>query len=236
MNTPKPADVPPGPPQSHETAQAARAASAGTARPVAFAAPDDSDELARADLYGLLAELWMAPPGDALLKQFNTVVTQAPQPGTFLEPPWEHLVAAMRAITVASAKEEYDTLFGGIGKPEVFLYASYHLTGHLNERPLVHLRTDLATLGLARDDNRAETEDHVAYLFELMRYLIAGDDVAVCNLEQQRRVFRAHIQPWLDLMCAAVQAHPRARTYAALAAFTQAWVQVETQAFDMLEA
>ena len=31
------------------------------------------------------------------------------------------------------------------------------------------LRDDLAALGLARDETRGETEDHVAYLFEVMR-------------------------------------------------------------------
>jgi hypothetical protein len=31
-----------------------------------------------------------------------------------------------------------------------------------------------------------------------MRYLIAGDDAGVCNLEQQRRFFRAHLQPWVE--------------------------------------
>ena len=68
-----------------------------------------------------------------------------------------------------------------------------------------------------------------------MRYLIAGDDAGVSNLEQQRRFFRAHVQSWVEALCDAVQAHPRAATWAAVAAFTRAFVDVETQAFDMLE-
>ena len=31
-------------------------------QPLAFASADDSEELARAELYGLLARLWIAPP------------------------------------------------------------------------------------------------------------------------------------------------------------------------------
>jgi TorA maturation chaperone TorD len=73
-----------------------------------------------------------------------------------------------------------------------------------------------------------------------MRYLIAGDaghpDLTVSNLEQQRRFFRAHLQPWVGSLCDAVQAHPAAETWRAVAAFTQAFVQVEAQAFDLLEA
>ena len=74
-----------------------------------------------------------------------------------------------------------------------------------------------------------------SYLFELMRYLIAGDDVAVCNLEHQRRIFRAHLQPWVGALCDIVEQHPQARLYAALAGFTRAFVEVETLAFDMVE-
>jgi TorA maturation chaperone TorD len=162
-------------------------------------------------------------------------VTQAPEAGGHLETPWQSLVAAMRAIDVAGAAEEHDALFGGVGKPEIFVYASYYLSGFLNERPLAHLRDELQRLGLTRDDSRGETEDHVAYLFEVMRYLIAGEDAEVCNLEQQRRFFRGQLQPWLGQLCETVEAHPRAKTWRAVAEMTREFVQVETQAFDLLE-
>ena len=38
---------------------------------IGFASPDDSEELARAELYGLLARLWVAPPDDALLQELK---------------------------------------------------------------------------------------------------------------------------------------------------------------------
>jgi TorA maturation chaperone TorD len=197
---------------------------------------DEGEELQRAELYGLLARLWFAPPDAALFEQFAVAVTEAPQQGAFLEAPWQELVSAMRTVGEQAATEEYEALFIGIGKPDILLYGSHHLAGALNERPLVALRTDLADLGLTRDAASGETEDHVAFLFEVMRYLIAGDDVAVCNLERQRRFFRAHVQPWVaGSLCDAVEQHPRARLYAALAAFSRAFVQVETQGFDMIE-
>jgi TorA maturation chaperone TorD len=98
------------------------------------------------------------------------------------------------------------------------------------------LRTDLAALGLANAALEGETEDHVAFVFEVMRYLIAGDDLAVCNLEQQRRFFRAHVQPWVaHALCDAVEQHPSAQLHAVLARFTRAFIEVETQAFDLIE-
>ena len=207
-----------------------------TTQPVLFGSTDDSEELARAELYGLLARLWLSPPDAALLQQFKVAVTQAPESGALLEAPWQTLVGALRSTTLEDAAAEHEALFHGVGKPEVFAYGSFYLTGFLNEAPLAALRTDLAALGLAREATVLETEDHIAYLLEVMRYLIAGDDLAVCNLEQQRRFFRAHLQPWVAQFCATVQAHPRARTWAAVAAFTHEFVLVETQAFDMLEA
>lgn len=203
--------------------------------PLRFASTDDSEELARAELYGLLARLWLAPPDADLMQQFAVAVTQAPESGAHLEEPWMQLVAALRATTVDEAAAEHEALFHGVGKPEVFAYGSYYLSGFLHEKPLATLRTDLQALGLTRDPLRAETEDHVSYVFEVMRYLIAGDDASVCNLERQRRFFRAHVQPWVEDLCAATAAHPRARTWRALADFTRSFVQVEAQAFDMLE-
>jgi TorA maturation chaperone TorD len=214
------------------------ASASSTAAPVAFSAAPGSgeaEELQRAELYGLLARLWLEPPDEALLGEFRVAVTEAPQAGGFLQEPWQQLVGAMRATTPDEARREHDALFHGVGKPEVFAYGSYYLSGFLNEKPLAALRTDLAALGLGRDRDRLETEDHISFVLEVMRYLIAGEDAAVCNLEQQRRFFRAHVQTWLEALCDAVEAHPRAHTWRAVAAMTRAFVQVETQAFDMLE-
>ena len=207
------------------------------AQPIRFsAAPaDDSEELARAELYGLLAGLWLAPPDAALLQQFRVAVTEAPQRGGHLEAPWSELVAAMRASSVEAAAAEHEALFHGVGRSEVMAYASFYLSGFLNEKPLAVLRDDLAALGLTRDANSLETEDHIAFVLEVMRWLIAGDDLAVCNLEQQRRFFRTHLQPWVGQLCDAVAAQPRAAVWRAVAAMTQAFVQVEAQGFDLLE-
>ncbi|MEO5735316.1 MAG: molecular chaperone TorD family protein [Rubrivivax sp.] len=206
-----------------------------TAAPLSFAPVDDSTELARAELYGLLANLWLAPPDAQLLRGFGTAVTQAPEAGGHLEAPWQMLVSAMRATTSEAAAAEHAALFHGVGKPEIFAYGSYHLSGFLNEKPLALLRNDLQTLGLTRDGDALETEDHIAYGLEVMRYLIAGDDIAVCNLEQQRRFFRSHLQPWVPQLCEAVLAHPSAELWRAVARFTDVFMQVEAQAFDMLE-
>ena len=192
------------------------------------------EETARAEVYGLLAALYYAAPSQELYDNLKVAVTQAPVAGALLEASWAELVAAARTQSLVSVSAEYDALFGGISRPEVYLFGSHYLSGFLNEKPLANLRTDIAALGLARDEAMPETEDHAAYLCEVMRYLIAGDDVAVANLTRQREFFTRHVLTWLPQMCEALGAHPKAQFYRALAGFTQAFVSVEAQGFDML--
>ena len=192
------------------------------------------EETARAEIYGLLAALFYAAPTPEMYGDMRVAVTEAPAAGGLLENPWAELVAAAREQSLLDTVREYDALFGGVSKPDVYLFGSHYLSGFLNEKPLAVLRTDIAALGLGRDEASSDTEDHVAYICEVMRYLIAGDDVAVANHTRQREFFTCHVLTWLPAMCEAVAQHPKARFYRALAAFTQCFVAVEAQGFDML--
>ena len=192
------------------------------------------EETARAELYGLLASLFYAPPAPEFVAQLQVAVTEAPAAGGFLEEPWRALVGVARSMEPAQIAAEYDTLFGGVGKPEVYLYGSHYLSGFLNEKPLAALRETLHELGLERDESMPETEDHFAYVCEVMRFLIAGDDVAVSNLTHQSNFFAQHVRVWAVDMCDALAAHPKARFYVAVSAFTKAFLEVEGQGFDML--
>jgi TorA maturation chaperone TorD len=201
-----------------------------------FSAPvDDSEELARAEVYGLLSALFAAPPSDELYSQLQVAVTEAPAAGAFLERAFEALVHASRRVPLAQVREEYDALFQGIGKPEVFLHASYFIAGALNEKPLVLLRDDLRELGLERQPEQFMTEDHLACLCEVMRLLIAGDDLAVSNLATQRRFFDAHLRGWTDALWDVLETQPRSDFYRAVASFARDFFSVEAQAFDMLD-
>lgn len=209
-----------------------------SASPHLLAPPGSSaldEETARAELYGLLSQLYYAAPTPELLSALRVAVTEAPADGGFLQEPWQQLVGTARELDDATVAQEFDRLFGGVGKPEIYLFGSHYLSGFLNEKPLARLRADLNRLGLSRGDEMPETEDHIAYLCEVMRYLIAGDDMAVCNLTSQSHFFATHVQPWVLQMCDALAAHPRAQFYAAVSQFTRALVAVETQGFDMLD-
>ena len=197
---------------------------------------NDGEERSRADMYRLLAQLWIGAPNRDLMRRLQAAADDAQEQSGHLAAPWRALVGAMRASSVEAAGAEYDALFQGAGKPEVFLYGSYYLTGFLNERPLVLLRADLREFGLTRDTGRGETEDHVAFLFEVMHHLIVGNGAPAYDPDRQRRFFRAHLETWIDQLCDAVDAHPRASTWRAVADLTRSFMRVEVQGFDMLEA
>ena len=192
------------------------------------------EETARSEMYGILAGVLYTSPAIELIAQIRVAATDAPAAGAFLEEPWRNFVGVTRTMTDQAIKDEYESLFGGIGKPEVYLYGSHYLSGFLNEKPLARLRTDLNSLGLERSEVMSDTEDHFAYLCEVMRYLIAGDDVAVANLTRQREFFSTHIQHWVNLMCDDIQSNTKANFYASLAELIRAFMSIEAQGFDML--
>jgi TorA maturation chaperone TorD len=201
-----------------------------TAQPLKFEAPDDGEETARADLYGLLAGLFYSPPSQELLD----AIASAPSEGDgILRETWNALAAACGDAKANRLREEYEALFIGVGKPDLMLYGSYYLSGFLMEKPLAALRSDLAALGLERPADVPESEDHIAMLFEVMRYLIASGDPVHANIAAQKNFFGTHIQPWAMQMCDAVETHPRAGFYRLVATLAKRFLEVEMQAFDM---
>lgn len=197
------------------------------------------EDVARADLYGLLAQLFYKAPDDDLLHRIaasaaygsgadapdNAALTQA----------WDQLVEVASASNAQEWASEYQELFIGIGKPEIFLYGSYYQTGFLNEKPLVRLRDALQELGLEAAENVTESEDHIASLCEVMRYLIAGDDLSIANLTQQKKFFDEHMRAWLVDLCDAIEQHPSANYYKAVGALARAFFEVESYGMDMVE-
>ena len=71
------------------------------------------EETARAELYGVIAELFYAPSRVELLAQLRVAATEAPAAGGFLEEPWRQLVGVAREMDDAAIQKEYDALFGG---------------------------------------------------------------------------------------------------------------------------
>ena len=197
------------------------------------------EDVARADLYGLLASLFYTAPDDDLLHRIAASAAYGSGAGAPAEAAmtqaWDELVRVASESNAQEWAAEYQDLFIGIGKPEIFLYGSFYQTGFLNEKPLVRLRDALNELGLESVEEVTESEDHIAALCEVMRYLIAGDDLSVANLTQQKKFFNEHMRSWLPDLCAAIEDHPNTQHYKAVAGLARAFFEVEGYAMDMVE-
>lgn len=205
--------------------------------PLTFETADRGEEAARAGLYGLLATLFYGPPTQDLLDTLAQGASKSEDEGresaSVLEQAWAELATACRDAEPEAVREEYETLFIGVGKPEVMLYGSWYLTGFLMEKPLAALRTDLAGLGLERPETVAESEDHIAMLCEVMRTLITSEEAAHASLDVQKRFYDDHMGMWIARLCTTLEAHPQADFYVAVARLAREFFAVERLAFDM---
>jgi len=193
------------------------------------------EDLARADLYGLIARFFHLPPDQALLDQITATADQydaadeAP-----LAKAWMDLVEVAKNNSAKAWRDEFDLNFISVGKPNIVPNGSFYMTGHLNEKPLVNIRRALDEFRLEAAEDVTETEDHISALCEVMRYLIAGDDVEISNLTNQRVFFNDHIRPWYEDLCNAIDAIPEMHLYHPVAALTREFLAIEGQSFDMI--
>ena len=193
------------------------------------------EDLARADLYGLIARFFHMPPDQELLDQIAaTADQQDASDDAPLAKAWMNVVEVAKNNSAQAWHEEFDQNFISVGKPNIVLNGSFYMAGHLNEKPLVNIRTALAKFGLESAEEITETEDHISALCEVMRYLIAGEDVEVSNLTNQRVFFNEHIRPWYDELCDAMMDIPEMHLYHPIAGLTREFLAIEAQGFDMI--
>jgi TorA maturation chaperone TorD len=207
----------------------------GSGTPPVMVAPPPlpQEEQARADLYALIARLLLAPPDAALLASLGEAVDAGPADQPF-DAAWRQLAAAARTTNAGAVREEFDALFVSVGVPKLNPFGSLYLAGFLHEKPLAALRADLARLGLARMPGVAETEDHLGALCETMRLLIAG--VPRQPLVVQQRFFEDHLAPWHARCLDELRSAEGANFYARVAALASAFLAIEAEAFEVVEA
>ncbi len=195
------------------------------------------EDLARADLYGLIARFFQSPPDQELLDQIAASIPDGEEAQAEQAPlakVWRSVVEVAKHNPVAAWRDEFDRNFISVGRPNIILNGSFYIAGHLNEKPLVEVRRALQAFGLESAEEVTETEDHISALCEVMRYLIAGDDVEISNLTNQRIFFNEHIRPWYDELCDAIEAIPDMHLYHPVAALTREFMAIEGQGFDMI--
>jgi len=202
-----------------------------TLRPDLYGAPKvtavDETDAARAREYALLSVLLRRPPDSSLMAQIATLRGDSSPLGL------AHLALAeaARETNVASIEREFFELFVGIGRGELVPYASYYLTGFLNERPLAHLRDDLARLCIERVADEAEPEDHAASLCEIMAGLAGGHFGTSAGADSE--VFEKHLAPWIGRFFADLEQANAADFYRRVGTVGRTFMTIESEAFTL---
>jgi TorA maturation chaperone TorD/DNA-binding transcriptional regulator YdaS (Cro superfamily) len=186
----------------------------------------DPIDVARAQEYALLAALLAAAPSKNLLDRLAGLSGD----GTPLGQAHSALAEAASRANAAELEREYFDLFVGLGRGELLPYASYYLTGFLNERPLSRLRADLAVLGIARAENNSEPEDHAAVLSEIMAGM--ADGRLEGSSDAQRTLFEKHVSPWMGRLFADMEKAASAKFYRAVGTLGRLFIEIERQGFS----
>jgi len=189
------------------------------------------EDVLRANVYGLLSALLMAPPGAEVL----TVAQNLEGDGSPFGQSLAAIAARADGMTPDDIADEFTQLFYGFGAGgELHPYASYYLTGFVYERPLSDLRDDLQAIGLARSDEvTSEPEDHIAFLLNIMHDLIVGAHGVNITLDEQKRFFERHIAPWAERFFIDLEKAETAAFYRPVGTAGRLFLDIEVQAFSM---
>src|SRR5260221_12716568 len=100
--------------------------------PVSVVSRIEPEDRMRADFYALFARLYLAGPDAGLLRLMGSAplvdieadIAIAAMP---LSIAWARLSAAARVMDADAAADEYNALFGGIGRSEISLFGTFYL-------------------------------------------------------------------------------------------------------------
>ena len=188
-------------------------------------------EQARADVYCLLGALLAAPPDAALLDLLRDIRPAAGADDAAMTPAWQALQAAAEGADPDRLKDEYFNIFIGLGRGELVPYASFYIHGLLMEKVLASLREELAGLGIERQAEVAEPEDHAAAVCETMGMLISEHGLQF----KQSAFFEDYVDTWLGRFFADLGVAETADFYRAVAQLGQQFLAVEHRYFSLPE-
>ena len=134
-------------------------------------------------------------------------------------------------LDIKTIEREYHNLFIGVGRGELLPYASFYMTGFLNEKPLANLRDDMKKIGISRSTNNSDPEDHIASLCEMMSGIITNRFYTALSFKQQNDFFATHLGPWAKHFFDDLTAAEYSVFYAPVGSLGKAFMEIETEAF-----
>lgn len=183
----------------------------------------------RADLYNFLGALLAAPPDEMLLSQTAGLQGDDTELGQAIGT----LARLAKVTKPKAAVSEFNKLFIGLGRGELLPFASYYLTGFLNEKPLALLRQDMIARGMQRSETVFEPEDSIASLMEMMAAMIVGRFGPPADLATQKDFFNKHIGPWAGHFFTDLEEAKTSVFYTPVGTVGRTFISVEAEAFRM---
>lgn len=199
---------------------------------------------ARANVYGLLAEVFRSEPSSLFLENLqDPIVSETLQNmGCSL---WDDIDASSHDKLGEDLAVEYTRLFIGPG-PRVSPHQSMHVDSRFGEEnelwgeETVEVKKFMEGAGVTINDGFTGMPDHISAEFEFMEQLLnaeyeawdGGDNETAFNiLKIQERFYNEHIVRWVPLFCerlANVATHP---FYKEFADVTKSFIQFEGEVF-----
>ncbi len=182
------------------------------------------EQTLRTEIYLILSALFRSAPSEEMLDFLKTLEVEPSV--SAMQQAWISVRQAAEQAEREALDDEYQNLFIGIGRGEVMPFASWHRTGSMMEKPLADIRHDLDLLGIEREENVKEPEDHISALCEVMSMLTGGEE------GMQQAVFNKHISPWFSAFTQQVMNADSADFYKPVAQLCEAFLTLEQVRFS----
>ena len=189
------------------------------------------EDALRADLYSFLSALLAKPPSRDLLARTAGLAGDETQLGKAIAT----LAKLAKAATPGSVERKFNALFIGLARGELLPYASYYMTGFLNEKPLALLRADMAAQSITRAASIYEPEDNIASLMEMLAGMIEGRFGLPASLAAQQTFFNRHIAPWAGHFFNDLEGAKGSVFYAPVGVIGKTFMTIEREAFRLGE-
>lgn len=183
----------------------------------------------RADMYNFLGLLLARAPDQILLDQCSMLSGDDGEFGQAIAT----LARVAKVSKISAVGREFNSLFIGMGRGELLPYASFYITGFLNEKPLASLRSDMTIRGIRRSENVYEPEDNIASLMEMMGALIVGRFGKSSSLNDQKTFYNKHIGPWAGHFFMDLEGAKNSVLYASVGLVGRMFMEIEREAFRM---
>jgi TorA maturation chaperone TorD len=148
----------------------------------------------RRDCYVMLASFLAQAPSGELIGILQNLQWDDAIPAK-LDRALGRLRQAASDCAIAGIEAEFSRLFVGMGCGEMVPYASWYRKRMIQSSPLASLRADLIRLGITKQADSFETEDHAGAMCEVMALLSAETNGAPHAV--QAEFFAGHVGPWM---------------------------------------